>query len=156
MRRKDREVTDPQKIRDVIRKCKCCRVGFCDRGQVYIVPLNFGYEQNDGEDVFYFHGAKEGRKIELIRQSPEVGFEMDTDHELVEGDIACQYTARFLSVIGNGVISMVTETEEKKKGLSIIMEHNTGKRDWSFDERMLEAVAVFKIVVKEMSCKEHL
>ena len=33
--------------------------------------------------------------------------------------------------------------------------HNTGKKEWEFDERMLKAVCVFKLVVEEMSCKEH-
>ena len=39
MRRKDREVTDSQKIREIILSCRCCRLGFYDNGQVYIVPL---------------------------------------------------------------------------------------------------------------------
>ena len=59
MRRKDREVTDSQKIREIILSCRCCRLGFYDNGQVYIVPLDFGYYENNGRHVFYFHGAKE-------------------------------------------------------------------------------------------------
>lgn len=77
MRRKDREVTDAAKIQDIIDRCTCCRVGFNDHGQVYIVPLNFGYTKNDDKYTFYFHGAQEGRKMGLIQTSPEVGFEMD-------------------------------------------------------------------------------
>jgi nitroimidazol reductase NimA-like FMN-containing flavoprotein (pyridoxamine 5'-phosphate oxidase superfamily) len=50
---------------------------------------------------------------------------------------------------------MVSDSEEKKLGLSLLMEHNTGKRDWKFDEKMLNAVAVFKLVVTKISCKEH-
>ena len=80
MRRKDREVTDPGRIADVISRCACCRIGFCDGGEVYIVPLNFGYEIKDNACTFYFHGAKEGRKIDLIHKNPKVGFEMDTGH----------------------------------------------------------------------------
>ena len=158
MRRKDREVTDPAKIADVINRCTCCRIGFCDDGEVYIVPLNFGYETKDDTYAFYFHGAKEGRKIDLIRKNPKVGFEMDTDAEVYavgESDTACGYTARFQSIIGNGIISMVSGIEEKKLGLSLLMEHNTGKREWNFDEKMVNAVAVFKLEVTKMSCKEH-
>ena len=158
MRRKDREVTDPVKIADIISRCTCCRIGFCDDGEVYIVPLNFGYEIKDNSYTFYFHGAKEGRKIDLIRKNPEVGFEMDTDLTVYvsgEFEAACDYTARFQSVIGNGVLSIVSEPEEKKLGLSLLMEHSTGKREWSFHEKMLEAVAVFKLEVTKLSCKEH-
>lgn len=158
MRRKDREVTDSKKIADIISRCTCCRIGFYDDGEVYVVPLNFGYERKDDAYVFYFHGAKEGRKIDLIHKSPKVGFEMDTDsvvYALNESETACNYTSRFQSVIGNGTMSIVSEMEEKRLGLSLLMEHNAGKKEWSFDERMLNAVTVFKLEVTKMSCKEH-
>lgn len=155
MRRKDREITDSLKIADIISRCTCCRIGFNDDGGVYIVPLNFGYEVRDNTYVLYFHGAKEGRKLDLIRKNPQVGFEMDTDYALNEADIACGYSARFQSIIGNGVVSMVSEPEEKRLGLSLLMEHNTGKRDWDFNDKKLNAVAVFKLTVTKMSCKEH-
>lgn len=155
MRRKDREVKDSAKIEDIIKRCTCCRIGFNDDGEVYIVPLSFGYEINDDAYVIYFHGAKEGRKIELIQKSPKVGFEMDTNYALNEADVACSHSARFQSIIGNGVMSMVTALNEKQHGLSLIMEHNTGKKDWEFNEKMVNAVAVFKLTVTQMSCKEH-
>ena len=155
MRRKDREVTDFMKIENIISRCTCCRIGFYDAGTVYIVPLSFGYQAKDDTYIFYFHGAKEGQKIDLIQKSPNVGFEMDTNYALNEADIACGYSARFQSIIGNGVVSMVSEIEEKKLGLSLLMEHNTGKQEWDFDENMINAAAVFKLKVTEMSCKEH-
>ena len=49
MRRKDREVTDEARIDEIISRCNCCRIGFNDSGEVYIVPLNFGYTYE--EDV---------------------------------------------------------------------------------------------------------
>lgn len=158
MRRKDREVTDPVKIEDIISHCTCCRIGFYDGEEVYIIPLNFGYEKKDDTYIFYFHGANEGRKIDLIRKCPNVGFEMDTNSAVYThgvSDIACTYTSRFQSVIGNGVMSMVSDIEEKKLGLSLLMAQNTGKREWEFDERTLNAVAVFKLEVTKISCKEH-
>ena len=155
MRRKDREVTDPVKIADIISQCTCCRIGFYDEKEVYIVPLNFGYAEKDNTYVFYFHGAKEGRKLDLIAKSPSVGFEMDTNYALNKADIACGHSARFQSIVGNGVVSIVSEPEEKRLGLSLLMEHNTGKREWSFHKKMLEAVTVFKLEVTKLSCKEH-
>lgn len=155
MRRKDREVTDSVKIANIIDKCACCRIGFSDDGKVYIVPLNFGYEIEDNSYILYFHGAKKGRKVDLIQKSPNVGFEMDTDYALNEDDLACEYSARFQSIIGNGIVSIVTESEEKKKGLSLLMEHSTGKREWDFDDKMMDATCVFKLEVTKISCKEH-
>ncbi len=53
MRRTDREITDAEKITQIIQTCHCCRLGFCDNGAVYIVPLNFGYAEENGKRVFY-------------------------------------------------------------------------------------------------------
>ena len=52
MRRTDREITDAEKITQIIQTCHCCRLGFCDNGAVYIVPLNFGYAEENGKRVF--------------------------------------------------------------------------------------------------------
>lgn len=158
MRRKDREITDSQSIIDIIQNCQCCRIGFQDDGEVYIVPLNFGFECNEQRIIFYFHGAKVGRKIDLIAKNPNVGFEMDTNHEVYtksDNGTACTYTARFQSVIGTGKVSMVANTDEKKHGLLLLMQHTTQKCEWLFDEKMLNAVAVFKLEVEKLSCKEH-
>lgn len=156
MRRKDREITDQEKIDSIIRDCHCCRLGFCDQGKAYIVPLNFGFVRENDKRVFYFHGAKEGRKIGLIRQTGYAGFEMDTHYKLHESEKACGYSTRFRSVIGGGTVSIVEAAEEKQAGLEAIMLQNTGRDQWEFSHEMLAAVCVFKLEVEELSCKEHL
>lgn len=155
MRRKDREVTDPQKIDIIIKKCRICRLGFQDNEKVYIVPLNFGFEVKKGKRYLYFHGANEGRKIDLIKKSSMVGFEMDAGYELMEHDTACGYSAEYQSVIGTGNICMVENMEEKKHALEQIMYANTEKRNWKFDPKVLDNVCVFSMEVMELSCKEH-
>ena len=49
MRRTDREVTDPAAIDAIIRACPCCRLGLRDGEGVYLVPLNFGFANVDGQ-----------------------------------------------------------------------------------------------------------
>ncbi|EUB33106.1 pyridoxamine 5'-phosphate oxidase [Fusobacterium sp. CM1] len=158
MRRKDREVLDEVKIDKFIRNCDCCRIGFYDKenNEVYIVPLNFGYSNVDNKRVFYFHGAKEGRKIELISKTKKVSFEMDSNHELIIGKMACNYSERYQSIMGTGLISFVEDKDEKIAALNEIMFQSTGKKDWDFPEPMLNGVAVFMIEVTSLSCKEHL
>lgn len=107
MRRKDREVTDPERIDAIIRACHCCRLGFYDNGEVYIVPLDFGYDEKEGKRTFYFHGAKEGRKMDCILRSPRAGFELDTGYELIEAEVACRNSARYRSVVGTGRVSVI-------------------------------------------------
>lgn len=156
MRRKDREVTDNAKILSIISKCHCCRLGFCGDGRPYIVPLNFGYAQEDGKLTFYFHSAKEGRKIDLIRKTGCAAFELDTSFELHPAETACEYSAGFQSVIGTGSVSFVEDLEGKRAALRAIMEHNAGPGSWEFSEARVNAVCVFQLEVEELSCKEHL
>lgn len=155
MRRKDREITDDCQIDAIITSCNCCRLGFYDQGSVYIVPLNFGYEKKAGTRIFYFHSAKQGKKMQLIETCPHVGFELDTGYQLQEGATACQYSARFQSVIGNGIVSIIHNEAEKKHALQCLMYQNTHKSHWEFSEKMIAAVCVFKMEVDTLSCKEH-
>lgn len=155
MRRKDREITDINRMLEILRRCDCCRLGFQDGDGVYIVPLSFGFLAQDGNVCLYFHGAPEGRKIDLVRSRPHVGFELDTGHQLIAGDDACGYTTLYQSIIGTGEASLVEQAEEKAAALRIIMEHYSGKDDWRFPAAMIDRVAVIRLTVSEWSCKEH-
>lgn len=155
MRRRDREITDSDQISEIISKCYCCRLAFSDDDGPYIVPLSFGYERNNNRFVFYFHSAPEGRKISCIKKGEPVGFEMDTNYMLKEAKTPCAHSARFQSVIGTGTVEFITDNKDKEQALLNIMLHNTGKRAWEIPERALDLVAVFKLVVNRISCKEH-
>ena len=155
MRRKDREITDPAKIKEIISSCHCCRLGFNDNGRVYIVPLNFGFEEREGKLIFYFHGAREGRKMDLIRETHWAGFEMDTAFELKEGKRACDWSARFQSAIGEGRVELIEDPQEKRRALEMLMRHHTGREGWDFPDTMVERTGVFRLEVEEIACKEH-
>lgn len=153
MRRNDREITDKALIEQFIAKERIIRIAFYDNGDLYIVPLNYGFIYENDKYVFYFHGAKAGRKYELSKSSPKVGFEIDGAYELLEADIACDYSAKFQSVIGTGRLSIVEDNEEKIKGLNVLMNHISGKTEWSYSKEMVDAVAVFRLEVEKISCK---
>lgn len=156
MRRKDRQVTDTVTIESCMKESECMHVGFYDEGEVYVVPVNFGYLLEEGRYTLYFHGAKEGRKNGLAKEKPSVGFAMETRLISVQGEKACDYSQDFLSIIGNGLCSIVENEDEKKIGLAALMYKISGKNDWEFPENMLKNTAVYKIEVTEISCKEHI
>lgn len=156
MRRHDREITDPEKINRIISACRCCRLGLCDGGRPYVVPLNFGHTVENGRHVFYFHGAAEGRKVTLLRRTGWAGFELDTGYRLHPAGTACGHSAAFQSVIGGGRVTFLEEPEAKRRALNCIMAHNTGREDWDFSEEAVRAVCVYRLEAEELSCKEHL
>lgn len=155
MRRKEREITDEHKIEALIAKTQIMRVGFLDEGEIYIVPVNYGYVKEDGKYIFYFHGAKAGRKYELSKNGPQVGFELDGSYGLITGELACEYSAEYESIVGNGKITLVEDAAEKELALNAVVKQASGKADWEYSEKMLSATAVFRMDVTKMSCKAH-
>ena len=153
MRRSEREITESAEIESFIAGEKIMRVGFIDDGEVYIVPVNYGYTVFGGRYTFYFHGAVAGRKYGLSLKKPSVGFEIDGGYELVEAENACGHSARFKSVIGTGILSIINDEEERKAALECVMKQAAGKTGLEYDSNVLGRTAVFKLDVKTMSCK---
>lgn len=155
MRRKDREIKDFAKMMEILETCDCCRLGLTDDDGAYIVPMNFGYEESDDNLVLYFHCAKEGRKIGLIKKQGKASFEMDSKHELASGERACDFSYMYQCVMGKGRIEILNDNDAKIHGLQKIMRHYSEREDWEFRREMTEAVTVLKLTVTEWSCKVH-
>lgn len=70
MRRRDREETRREEIINIIAAADCCRLGLIDDdGLAYSVPLNFAFVEEGDFGIFYFHGAAQGKKIDLVNRS---------------------------------------------------------------------------------------
>lgn len=155
MRRVDREVRDPAEIEGIIGRCKVCRIAMFDGARPYIVPMNFGYEFAAGALTLFFHSAREGRKIDVMRHNPVVCFEMDIDGGLRPGADACAYGCAYESVIGDGAAAFIDDFAQKEHALRRIMEHAAGPGEWSFGRAAVDAVAVFSIAATGYSAKRR-
>lgn len=154
MRRADRQVTEWSQIVEMLRSCMVMRVAMQDAEGLYIVPVNYGFELCGEQLTLYFHGAYEGRKAEALRRPIPVAFEMDGGEELVEAKLPCAYGYRFFSVMGNGTARTVTDLSEKKRALTILMKHQTGK-DFEFNDAMANSTAVFAIAADSCTAKQR-
>ena len=155
MRRADREVKDIHEILQIVDRAKILRLGLMDEEYPYIVPMHYGYEyaEDSRELLFYLHGAKEGRKLDLIRKDPKACIELDCDIELISGgDEPCKYGSAYASVIGRGRVEVVEEEREKIKGLRLLMKNQTG-REFEINGRMAASVAVLKVRLSEFTAK---
>ena len=144
MRRKDRQVNGEEALREILDACQVVRIAMQDEEGLYIVPMNFGYDYENGKLALYVHSAREGRKVSAFRRNGQIAFEMDCGHELVEGNQACQYSYRYKSIVGNGEIVELENPEDKTKGLQALM-RRFSDRTFDFNEKMLAVVAVFRI-----------
>ena len=152
MRRKDREVRDPDGVFDIVKNCRTVHLGMVDGGKPYVVAMNFGWDRDGDSLILYFHSAQEGRKIDALAASPQVAFEMDGGHQLVAGKAPCSYSFRYASITGTGTAVFCRTAEEKIAGLQAIMAHQTGQT-FSFTREMVQNVAVFRVEADTYTAK---
>jgi len=76
-----------------------------DDGYPYAIPLDFLFEPETGK--IYFHGAREGHKIDALKRDPKVCFCVYEKGVQKDGDWA--YTVR--SVVAFGRMRQVTEAD---------------------------------------------
>jgi nitroimidazol reductase NimA-like FMN-containing flavoprotein (pyridoxamine 5'-phosphate oxidase superfamily) len=149
MRRKDKEITDKSVINEILEKSQICRIAINDGDFPYIIPFNYGYRN----DCIYFHSAKEGRKIELLRKNNKVSFEIEFMSEVIKHEQSCKWTSKYRSIMGTGTIEIITDFEEKKKGLDAIMQHY-GKMDNSYNEQHVNNILILKLSIISISGKQ--
>lgn len=150
MRKTKREINDINEIEDLIKNMNTIRLGIHDEKYPYVVPVSFGYELIDEQLFFYFHGAKVGKKAELLKENPYV---------CVEGDICYRFkntiasvTCLYESIIAFGKAERVSG-QEAVKGLKLILKH-CGYEEHSINEKHIPA-AVYKITVESITGKNR-
>lgn len=153
MRRKDREVTDQRTIRTILDRCKTCRVAMGDGEELYLVPLSYGYTLEDGTLTLWFHSAREGRKLDLLRRDPRVCFEISREGEPLFSENPCNSNYRFSSLIGWGEVTFVDDPAEACRGLALLYTHQTG-RQAEFTPRQAEKICIYKIVSTTYTAKQ--
>jgi uncharacterized protein len=150
MRRSEREISELGQIEEIINKADVCRVAFADQNVPYIVTMNFGYKSNR----LYFHCAREGRKLEMMRRNNYVCFEMDIDHQLYTGQKACDTGMNYRSVVGYGKISIISDEEERITGMNSILDHYNPQKDYDYDESVFERTVMLKLEITELTGKK--
>ena len=154
MTKRERQVTDKNQILRILDTAKVLHLGLAVNNEPYVVPMNYGYTEEDGKLVLYLHSALQGRKLDMIRENPRVFFELECDQAPFEGEKPCQYGLVYSSVMGRGTAGIVEDVEEKKKAMAILMKTQTQK-EFSFDDKLVSIVAVIRIDVAEYTAKHR-
>ena len=154
MTKRERQITDPEQILNILDKSKVLHLGLCVDNEPYVVPLNYGYTMEDGKLTVYLHSAVRGKKLDMIQVNPKVFFEINCDIVPFDGVLPCQYGMTYSSIMAKGIARIVEDVEEKKKAMSILMKTQTGK-DFSFEDRLVSIVSVIRIDVSEYTAKHR-
>jgi nitroimidazol reductase NimA-like FMN-containing flavoprotein (pyridoxamine 5'-phosphate oxidase superfamily) len=151
MRRREREIRDEAGVLEILEKGLVCRLGLYDGQYPYVVPMNYGYRNGR----VYFHCAREGRKIDILKTNDRVCIEVDIDTRVVRGETPCRWTAKYRSVIGFGRARILDDEREKKAGLDVIMAHYGGDGG-EYDEKSLQRTSLIEVVLENMTGKQSL
>ncbi|HER24916.1 MAG TPA: pyridoxamine 5'-phosphate oxidase family protein [Candidatus Atribacteria bacterium] len=153
MRRKEKEILNKKLMISFIEKAIICRVGMCWQDMPYVIPMNFGYRNNN----IFLHSASEGRKLDILRNNNKVCIEFDIDVELVQSPKVCKTSMKYKSVLIFGKAVILKDMVEKKQALDIIMHHYNDHNSSSlfhYSEDVLEKVTMVKVKIEEMTGKE--
>lgn len=157
MRRSDREIADLDEIIEVMKRCKVCHVAFHCDDYPYVVPMNFGMSVEGHDVALFFHGAKTGKKHDLLKQNNQVGFVMEDAHSIVTGPSvgACECTMEFESVMGTGVMDYV-EDRQVEALQTLLNQYNVSEgNNYHFHDEVVPAISVLKLTVHSLSAKRR-
>jgi nitroimidazol reductase NimA-like FMN-containing flavoprotein (pyridoxamine 5'-phosphate oxidase superfamily) len=154
LRRSDRKIQDPLQLEAVIKNGKYAAVALCRNNEPYIVTLSYGYDEADR--ALYFHGAKDGLKIDFLKANPAVCLTIINDQGYIP-DI-CSHA--YKTIVIRGKMELLEDEAERMKGIEILIHHLEEN-----PEKMLAKVKqpsgswdktqVFRLKIEEITGKER-
>ena len=116
----------------------------------YTVPLSYIYMNGK----LYFHGAKEGHKIDAIRRNEKVSFCV-VDQDKIVGE---EYTTCFRSVVVFGRARLLEGEEKRKPLVELCEKYYPGHLDITEPKvaGALDRVGLVELAIEHMTGKEAL
>ncbi|MBM7558728.1 pyridoxamine 5'-phosphate oxidase family protein [Marinitoga litoralis] len=148
MRREDRLLSNEEAIKILISCSHGVLACLGDNDYPYAIPLNYVYYNNK----IYFHSAKEGHKIDAIKNNNKVSFSV-VEKEIV---ISEKYSTYFKSAIIFGKARIVTG-KEKTEAFWALVEKYSSNRPKDEKEKMInncDSSHIIAIDIEHISGKE--
>ena len=147
MRKASREM-DSRWALEEMRKAPYVTVSFTrPDGTAYGVPLSLA---SASDEVWYFHCAPEGEKLDAIAAHPEVCLSAVTKCAPTVGPKDGSFTLQYRSAIAFGRAELVTDEAEKVEALRLICQRFLPRHIEAFDEavhRSLARTAVVRVTL---------
>ena len=152
IRRKEKAITDLKEMEEILTKSKYITIAMSKENEPYLATLSHGYDAE--EKCIYFHCAKEGKKIEILKENNIVWGQALIDKGYAVGKCDHLYaTTQF-----KGKVSFIEDIEEKRTAL-ITMIHQLEENPKEvikkqINEKSLLRVNIGRIEIEFMSGKE--
>lgn len=151
---KSRIISQQTEIEQVINSVDVCHIGMVDlEGNPYVLPFNFGYDKG----ILYFHSGPEGRKIDIWKKNPSICIAFSSDYHLryQHEEVACSWSMKYRSVLIYGKVEEVTNLDEKRKCMNIIMKKYSGRDNFEYSMPAIKNVKVFRVIPEMVKGKAY-
>ncbi|MBU9722333.1 MULTISPECIES: pyridoxamine 5'-phosphate oxidase family protein [Bacillaceae] len=118
MRQSKLECTDDNRIEQFLSTAKIGYLGLTDGEVPYVVPLNFVMLNG----AVYFHGAAQGRKVNLIGSNPNCCFTVSEEYGTMVSPIPAKVDTAYFSVMLFGVLEAVTDLNEATAAMQALID----------------------------------
>lgn len=148
MRRKDKQLEKDEAM-DVLARAEYGSLATIDgHGRPYTVPVHYVL---DGKSL-YIHCAREGKKLDNIKNNPEVCISAVRSMKIVPNELS----TAFESAVANGRAAMVSDEAEIRKALLAMVEKYDMPAMPLADkaiEKNLKAVAIIRVDIYKVTGK---
>ena len=163
MRQAGRQLRSTTQLHAVVEACQTVRIACVDEEGPFIVPMSFGYDWADPEEIdadaprlaLWVHSAGVGRKVDAFNREPRVAIEMDVQEGLITGTYACAYSYAYRSIMGTGTIHRIQGIEAKRYGLTRIMQHLAPEASTDFTDQALARANIYCIDIDRFTGKQR-
>ena len=95
-------------------------------------------------------------KIDLIKKNNLVCIEIEQIARIERYDKACKWATTYRSVVGYRKVELITDYEQKRAGLDVIMKHNgaNSSHDLNYEKSKIDSMSVLKVEIKELTGKQ--
>lgn len=140
-------------ISELLEKAPVGYLGLAKAGIPYVIPINFVYS----DQIFYFHCAPEGRKVDYINANRRACFHSGEIGGLVAAKSPCKHSYSYRSVIAEGTMDEVVEAAEKEAVLHKITAKYAGpvQAKLPMAAKNIGAVKVYRLVPDHISGKRN-
>ena len=115
MRKKEREITDKNKIAQIMKHGKYVTISMCRMNEPYITTLSYGFDEE--RNSLYIHSANMGLKLDILKENPNVCGTIIEDLGYVMS--ACSH--KYRSIVFWGKMVFTKDLEERKHGFDVLL-----------------------------------
>lgn len=160
MRMMKRLCQDEEKMNHFLLEAQTGYLGLSTQNSPYVVPLNYVWHEGN----VYFHGASEGRKMDIIRENKDATFVVCENYGTMADLIPAETDTAYFSVMLFGKVEIVQDLSESTSAMQNLLnkyvpgyyhtplsKHHVEKYQSSLGSKTV----VFKLVPSNITAKEN-